>query len=199
LTSNVHAIPPERARRDRVWNAVLRQRFAAAESLALVIYPWERLDLELMAIDAVVGFPPEASARLPRALMWMLAQFYGDIGGEAFDMLYPGLCRSIQADEWLAILASVPVTLDDSALGRLVAMGEAARRIISDETAEERAEFRQELIDAARGTKSLWADWIDGARQRQDGLALVDIAPGWFRVEDPLASTALKRVLARAR
>jgi hypothetical protein len=89
------------------------------------------------------------------------------------------------------------VRLDDSALGRLVAMGEAARRIISDETADERAAFRQELIDAARGTKPLWADWIDGARRRQDGLALVDLGGGWFRVEDPLAAAALRRVLAR--
>ena len=37
VTSNVHAIPPEKVRRDRAWNAVLRQRFAAAESLALVV------------------------------------------------------------------------------------------------------------------------------------------------------------------
>jgi hypothetical protein len=100
VTSNVHAIPPEKVRRDRAWNSVLRQRFAAAESLALVIYPWGRLDLEIMAIDAVVGFRPEATARLPRALMWMLAQFYGDTGGEAFDMLYPGVRRPIHADEW---------------------------------------------------------------------------------------------------
>jgi hypothetical protein len=37
VTSNVHAIPPEKVRRDRAWNSVLRQRFAAAESLALAI------------------------------------------------------------------------------------------------------------------------------------------------------------------
>jgi hypothetical protein len=87
--------------------------------------------------------------------------------------------RPIHADEWLAILASAPVTLDD--------------------TAEERAEFRQEVLDAAGGTKPLWANWIDGARQRQDGLALVEITPGWFRVEDQVAVAALKRILARAR
>jgi hypothetical protein len=144
LTANAYAVPPEKARRGRAWNAVLRQRFAAAESLALVIYPKERLDLELMAIDAVATSRP----RRPRACRERSC----DTGVEAFDMLYPGFCRPIHADEWLAILASVPVTLDDTALGRLVAMGEAARRFISDETAEERVEFRHELLDAARGT-----------------------------------------------
>jgi hypothetical protein len=178
---------------------VSRQRFAVAESLALQVYPWPALALELEMVDAVAGFSPGTAARLPRALLWAVAQFYGDAGSEMFDRLYPSTFQPLQGDEWLGILSSVPLTLDDLVLGRLVALLEAVRRIISDETAEERADFRRELIDAARGMKPQWADWIDGARKQEDGLNLINIAPGWFRVEDPRATAALKRVLGRNR
>jgi hypothetical protein len=47
--------------------------------------------------------------------------------------------------------------------------------------------------------KPQWADWIDGARKQEDGLRLVEIAPGWVRVKDPRAMAALKRVLGRNR
>ena len=73
------------------------------------------------------------------------------------------------------------------------------RRLLIDEPLDERNLFRRELIDAARENTPLWADWIDAARQREDGLALVDIAPGWVRVEDPVTSEALKRILRRNR
>jgi hypothetical protein len=150
-------------------------------------------------VDAVAGFSPETAARLPRALLWATAQFYGDTGGAALGTLYPGVFRPIQNDEWLALLGALPITLNDTTLGRLVALLEMVRRVLSNETTEERAEFRRELIDAARGMKPQWADWIDGARKQEDGLRLVEIAPGWVRVEDPLTSAALERVLGRNR
>lgn len=196
---NPLAVPPGKARRWRAWGPVSRQRFAVAESLALTIYPWERLDFELEMVDAVAGFSPETAARLPRALLWAVAQFYGDTGAEMFDVLYPDIFQPLQNDEWLGILSSVPLTLDDVTLGRLIGMCEMTRRVVSNETAEERAEFRRELIDAAKGTKPMWADWIEGARKQEDGLNLINIAPGWFRVEDPRATAALERVLRRNR
>jgi hypothetical protein len=55
----------------------------------------------------------------------------------------------------MAILAGAPVTLDDTALGRLVATGEAARRIISDETAEERRSSARSC-STRRGGPSLY-------------------------------------------
>jgi hypothetical protein len=49
----------------------------------------------------------------------------------------------------LAILASAPITLDEVTIGRIVAFGEAVRRLLIDESLDERNLFRRELIDAA--------------------------------------------------
>ncbi len=37
---------------DAPWTAAARQYFAFAEGLALAIYPWDRLELEVSALDA---------------------------------------------------------------------------------------------------------------------------------------------------
>jgi hypothetical protein len=99
----------------------------------------------------------------------------------------------------LAILATAPITLDEVTIGRIVAFGEAVRRLLIDESLDERNLFRRELIDAALENTPLWADLIDAAHLREDGLSLVEIAPGWVRVEDPITSEALGRVLKRNR
>jgi hypothetical protein len=179
------------------WTAQSRRRFAVAESLVITIWPWPVLAFEVAATDAILGFPEGIEARLPRAIWWAFHQCFGGDGGEAFNTFFPNAARPVRDDEWTAISGVAPVTLDETAIGRIIALLEAARRLLIDEPLAERSQFRRDLVEAATGMRPLWADWIDAARQQEDGLVLVDLTSGWFRVEDPEASAALKRVLRR--
>jgi hypothetical protein len=62
---------------------------------------------------------------------------------------------------------------------------------------EERNPLRRDLVVAALESKAGWPDFIEEARTGPYGLALVEIAPGLVRVEDPVTSEALKRILKR--
>ena len=73
---------------------------------------------------------------------------------------------------------------------------EAARRLLVVEPPGMSAiRLRRDLVEAATGIRLLWIGLIEEAKQGLDGFAFVDLGDGWFRIEDPLATGGLKRIL----
>jgi hypothetical protein len=182
-------------RRNTPWMSPTRE-LAAAEGLALQIYPWSRLELEVETTDAIFSLPPD-EARLSRAIWWAVHQLHGADGGESFNAIYPNAARPVTKDEWLAIGGVAPVTLDETAIGAIVAFAFAARALLISEPVDERIVVHQIMVEAAIGIRPLWKTMIDEARNGEDGVKLVDLGGGWLRFEDEESTDALKRVLKR--
>jgi hypothetical protein len=79
-----------RRERNFAWTPSARDRFARAESLALTIWPLDKLTLEVEATDAIV-----TEARTPRALWWGTLQLFGDDDGEAFNTIFQCARRKV--------------------------------------------------------------------------------------------------------
>jgi hypothetical protein len=103
-------------RRGAPWQSPTRELFARAESLALQIYPWDRLKLEIEATEGVLGLPADTEAPLPRAIWWAVFQLFGVDDGEAFNAIFPCISRAVQKDEWRAISGVAPITTDEQAI-----------------------------------------------------------------------------------
>jgi hypothetical protein len=174
-------------------------RVAHAESLARTIWPWDKLTLEIEATDAILSLPPDVEARTSRALWWGVLQLFGNDDGEAFNVLFPNAARKVRKDEWRAITGVAPITTNETLIGRAVAFVAAARALLVDEPLDERNQLLRALIKPAIELRPMTIDLIEYARQGLDGMAVIDIDADWVRIEDPEATAALKRVLARNR
>jgi hypothetical protein len=183
-------------RRGAPWMSPTRELLAAAESLALQIYPWWRLELEVETTDAIFSVPSTVEARLPRAIWWSVHQLYGYDDGRAFNIIFPYASRPVEALEWRAIAGVAPITLDEVLIGRIVAFIEAARDLLIDEPPDERDQLRRDLLEAAIGMRKLWADEIAAVPDDPQDTVLVDLGENWVRIEDAATTSALKRVLA---
>lgn len=186
-------------RRNAPWQSPTRELFAAAESLALVIYPWDRLTLEAAATESILGLPASTEAKLPRAIWWAVMQLHGDDGGEAFNALFPCLSRPAQKLEWVAMSGVAPISTDETTIGRIVSLVMAARNLLMEEPLAERTRLLKELIEAGTGMRELWVKEIEAARRGEEGLRLIALGENWVRFEDDVSSEALKCILERNR
>jgi hypothetical protein len=71
------------------------------------------LAARIAALDAAVGFPSGLLTRTPRGLFWAMATRYGHEGAGAFDVFFPHGGRRIRKAEWLAVIGTVPISLDE--------------------------------------------------------------------------------------
>jgi hypothetical protein len=181
-------------RRGAPWRSPTRELLAAAESLALQIYPWSRLKLEVETTDAIFSPPPDET-RLPRAIWWASYQLFGADDGENFNAIFPYLSHAVHRDEWNALSGVAPITTDEVLIGRIVAFVEAARALLIVEPPDERTQVRRHLLEAAIGMRKLWADEIAAIRNDPEDAVLIDLGDGWVRIEDPITTAALKHVL----
>jgi hypothetical protein len=186
-------------RRNAPWMSPTRELFATAESLALQIYPWPRLELEVAATEGVLGLPGDIEARLPRAIWWAVFQLFGADDGEAFNAIFPCISRAVQKDEWRAISGVAPITTDELTVGKIVAFVAAARALLIEEPLAERTQLLKLLIEAGTEMRELWIKEIDAARAGEEGQRLIGLGDGWVRFEDIKSTAALKRVLDRNR
>jgi hypothetical protein len=120
------------------WTPPKRDRLARAESLALGLYPWDRLGFEIEATDAILGLSHDTQARTPRALWWGVHQVFGADDGEAFNTIFPRATRKVRRDEWRAICGVAPVTGVETTIGCIVAFVAAARALLVEEPMDER-------------------------------------------------------------
>lgn len=185
--------------RDPVWTPSARDRFVRAEAIALNLWPWDKLKLEVEATDALLGLPHETEARTPRALWWGTLQVFGADDGEAFNSIFACAARRVRKDEWRALWAAAPITANETLIGRAVAFLAAARALLVDEPLDERLELLRFLTEAAMTLRPMTLDLIAYAREGLDGMAVRDIDEDWVRIEDPETTAILKRVLARNR
>ena len=116
-------------RRNAPWQSPTRELFAAAESLAIQIYPWDRLTLEVAATEGLLGLPSTTEARLPRSIWWAVLQLHGDDDGEAFNAIFPCISRAVQKDEWSAMFGIAPITTDETTIAKIVSFVMAARAL----------------------------------------------------------------------
>ena len=188
-------------RRNAPWTSPTRELFAAAESLAIQIYPWDKLQLEVAATERLLGLPADTEARLPRAIWWAVMQLHGDDDGEAFNAIFPTISRAVHPDEWLAMFGIAPITTDEATIGRIVSFVMAARNLLIEEPLAERTRLLKLLIEAGTEMRGLWLAGIDRIRagEEDEDVRLVELGDGWFRVEDEQATEALKRVLEHNR
>ena len=186
-------------RRNAPWQSPTRELFAAAESLALAIYPWDRLKLEVAATERLLGLPVDTEARLPRAIWWAVMQLHGDDEGEAFNTIFPTISRAVHKDEWSAMFGIAPISTDEATIGRIVSFVMAARALLIEEPLIERTRLLKVLIEAGTEMRGLWLAGIDRIRAGEEDMRLVDLGDGWFRFEDEEATEALKRILALPR
>ena len=186
-------------RRNAPWQSPTRELFAAAESLALVIYPWDKLALEVAATESILGLPADTEAKIPRCIWWAVMQLHGDDGGEAFNTIFPTISRAVHKDEWSAMFGVAPITTDETTIGKIVSLVMAARALLIEEPLIERTRLLKLLIEAGMEMRGLWLAGIDRIRAGEEDMRLVELGDGWFRFEDEEATEALKRILALPR
>jgi hypothetical protein len=136
-------------RRNAPWMSPTRELFAAAESLAIQIYPWDRLKFEIEATEGVLGLSSDMEAKLPRAIWWAVMQLDGDDEGEAFNTLFPCLSRPVQKLEWGAMFGVAPITTDETTVGKIVSFVMAARNLLIEAPLAERTQLLKLLIETA--------------------------------------------------
>jgi hypothetical protein len=144
-----------------------RELFAAAESLALQIYPWDRLTLETAATESILGLPASTEAKLPRAIWWAVMQLHGDDGGEAFNTLFPYLSRPVQKDEWDAMFGVAPITTDETTIGKIVSFVMAARNLLIEEPLAERTRLLKLLIETGTEMRRLSKGSTESAQAKR--------------------------------
>ena len=106
----------------------LRESFSQPPKASpFVIYPWDRLTLEVDATESILGLPANTEAKLPRAIWWAVMQLHGDDDGEAFNAIFPTISRAVQKDEWSAMFGIAPITTDETTIGKIVSFVMAAR------------------------------------------------------------------------
>jgi hypothetical protein len=180
---------------ERGWEVERERRREIAESLAESIYPWPALDFEVRAQEVVGGFPPTTS-KGEIASFWMQMQLLGDAVAEKSAILFPGMDWELDGAETCALFSATPLTTDETILGRIVAFAEASRRlVVPDDSLEDRSIFRAVLIDLAKQSRIDLIEAVDRARRKRSGLRVVDIAPGWFRIEYPRNVAEIRRAL----
>ena len=188
-------------RRNAPWTSPTRELFAAAESLAIQIYPWDKLTLEIAATEGLLGLPADTEAKLPRAIWWAVMQLHGDDDGEAFNAIFPTISRAVHPDEWRAMFGIAPITLDKLTIGKIISFVMAARALLIEDPLVERTRLLKLLIEAGTEMRKLWLDGIDRIRagEEDEDVRLVELGDGWFRFDDEQATEALKRILALPR
>jgi hypothetical protein len=180
---------------ERGWEVERERRREIAESLAALIYPWPALDFEVRAQEVVGGFPPTTS-KGEIASFWMQMQLLGDAVAEKSGALFPGMDWELDGAETCALFSATPFTTDEIMLGRIVAFAEASRRlVVPDDSLEDRARFRAVLIELAKQSRIDLIESADRARRKRSGLRVVNIAPGWFRIEYPRNVAEIRRAL----
>ena len=143
----------------------------------------------------VGGFPPTTS-KGEIASFWMQMQFLGDAVAEKSGAFFPGMDWELDEAETCALFSATPFTTDEKFVGRIVAFAEASRRlVVPDDSLEDRTRFRAVLIELAKQSRIDLIESADRARRKRSGLRVVDIAPGWFRIEYPRNVAEIRRAL----
>ena len=160
-----------------------------------MIYPWPALEFEIRAQEVVGGFPPTTS-KGEIASFWMQMQLLGDAVAEKSGVFFPGMDWELDEAETCALFSATPFTTDEKLVGRIVAFAEASRRlVVPDDSLDDRTRFRAVLIGLAKKSRHEWLEAVDRARRKRSGLRVVDIAPGWFRIEYPRNVAEIRRAL----
>ena len=176
------------------WDVEWARRREIGESLAASIYPWPALTFEIRAQDRIGGF--RASTKAPTAGVWMRLQLLGDAVAERSGVLFPGMDWDLDGAETSALFSVTPFTIDETHLGRIVAFAEITRRLcVFDEPIEDRTAFRAVLIELAKESRQDSIRTLKRARRKRSDLRVVDVAPGWFRVEFPPNIAEIRRAL----
>ena len=98
--------------------------------------------------------------------------------------------------ETCALFSATPFTIDETMLGCIVAFAEASRRlVVAGDSLEDRARFRAVLIGLAKESRQDWIRTLKRARRKRSGLRVVDLAPGWFRIEYPRNVAEIRRAI----
>ena len=177
------------------WAIEHARRVDIAESLAASIYPWSALEFEIRAQEVVGGFPPITS-KGEIASFWMQVQLLGDAVAEKSGAFFPGMDWELDEAETCALFSATPCTIDETMLGCIVAFAEASRRlVVADNSLEDRARFRAVLIGLAKESCLELIEDVERARRKRSGLRVVDLAPGWFRIEWPRNVAEIRRAI----
>jgi hypothetical protein len=180
---------------ERGWEVERERRREIAESLAGSIYPWPALEFEVRAQEVVGGFPPTTS-KGEIASFWTQMQLLGDAVAEKSGAFFPGMDWELDEAETCALFSATPFTADEKLVGRIVAFAEASRRlVVPDDSLEDRTRFRAVLIELAKQSRIDLIESADRARRKRSGLRVVNIAPGWFRIEYPRNVAEIRRAL----
>lgn len=180
------------------WTAERERRFEIAEQLAQSIWPWKALAFEVAALRLLCGFGRQVAEASSHAFYWTALQLFGcEACREKTRTFFPGMDWDFSDMDECALYSVVPLTTEEKILGQIVAFAEAIRRIqVPGDFIEDRAIFRAAVIQLALEARKGWIDVAGTARRREGKIVLVDIAPGWFRIEYSANVAALRLALA---
>ena len=126
----------------------------------------------------------------------MQMQLFGDAVAEKSGAFFPGMDWDLDEAETCALFSVTPFTTDETILGRIVAFAEASRRlVVPDDSLDDRTRFRAVLIELAKDSRRELIEAVERARRKRSGLRVVDLAPGWFRIEYPRNIAEIRRAL----
>ena len=126
----------------------------------------------------------------------MQVQLLGDNVAEKSGAFFPGMDWELDEAETCALFSATPCTIDETMLGCIVAFAEASRRlVVAGDSLEDRARFRAVLIDLAKESCLELIEDLERARRKRSGLRVVDLAPGWFRIECPRNVAEIRRAI----
>ena len=191
-----------REKRERVaasW-AAARSVLDPLERLTEDAFPWPLIARECGLFDTIVKPAPSVSTPLNfplqrRGLLWASYLVFDEIAFETLQRLHPSAAE-IGPDAWRLIVDLCPVTTDRRKLAKVAEFLEAIIAAIHPVWPHRKA-FRRVAALAANVSRDWLAAQIEAARAEHDGLRLIELGDGWFRIEDEALLPLWKQVVAR--
>jgi hypothetical protein len=190
-----------REKRERLaasW-AATRSVLDLAERLAQDVFPWPLIVHECRLFDTIVKAPsvstPRSFSLQRRGLLWSIHVVFGEYAFGALQKFHPSAAE-IDLNVWRLIADLCPITADRQKLAKIAEFFEASIATIHPEWSNQKA-FRQASTLVANVSHDWLAAQIEAGRAEHDGVRLIELGDGWFRIEDEALLPLWKQVVAR--